>query len=415
MTDQLTPTEPVDGLDERLVRVTSPGDYLRQLGGRLRGGDLGMLPVVLGLIVICLFFYSREPTFLSSRSLVTMTLYAAPLGIIALGIVLVLLLGEIDLSVGTVSGFTSATAAVMFVSHGQSLTLSILAAIALGALIGGFYAVLFVYVGVPSFVFTLAGLLAFEGALYWVLGDQGTINLPRDSGLPVFTRQKFLSDTQGYVLVALVVTAYVASRLWTARQRRAAGLTPPNLLGVALKAIALAAGLGWLTYYLGIDRGWGYLPLLFVGLVVVMDLLLRRTRWGRYVYAVGGNEEAARRAGIRVGLVYGSVFVLCSTFAALGGVLIAGQLTTVSQSSGTTDTNLTAIAAAVIGGTSLFGGRGSAYSALLGILVLQAIRTGLNLMNVDSDVRLIVTGVVLLLAVAIDSVARRARSSSGRG
>lgn len=279
----------------------------------------------------------------------------------------------------------------------------------------GLYAALFVWVGVPSFVFTLAGLLAFEGALYWVLGDQGTVNLPRDSGLPVFTRQKFLSDAQGYVLVALVVALFVGSQLWTIRQKRAAGLTPPNLLGVVLKAAALAVGLGWLTYYLGIDRGWGYLPVLFAGLVVLVDLLLRRTRWGRYVYAVGGNEEAARRAGIRVGMIYGSVFVLCSTFAALGGVLVAGQLTTVSQSSGTTDTNLTAIAAAVIGGTSLFGGRGSAYSALLGILVLQAIRTGLNLMNVDSDVRLIVTGAVLLLAVAIDSVARRARSSSGRG
>jgi len=420
VTDQLTnqtpgPTPAVDAADERLVRVVSPGDYLRQLGGRLRGGDLGMLPVILGLVAICVFFYSQEPTFLSSRSLVTMTLYAAPLGVIALGIVLVLLLGEIDLSVGTVSGFTSATTAVMFVSHGQSLALSILAAIALGALIGAGYAMLFVWVGVPSFVFTLAGLLAFEGALYWVLGDQGTINLPRDSGLPVFTRQKFLSDAQGYALVAIVVAVYVGSRLWTIRQKRAAGLTPPNLLGVVVKGAALAVGLGWLTYYLGIDRGWGYLPVLFAGLVVLMDLLLRRTRWGRYVYAVGGNEEAARRAGIRVGLVYGSVFVLCSTFAALGGVLVAGQLTTVSQSSGTTDTNLTAIAAAVIGGTSLFGGRGSAYSALLGILVLQAIRTGLNLMNVDSDVRLIVTGAVLLLAVAIDSVARRARSSSGRG
>ena len=177
------------------------------------------------------------------------------------------------------------------------------------------------------------------------------------------------------------------------------------------------SGSAFFCYYLGIGdaRGVGYLFTLFVLLVVLMDLLLRKTRWGRHVMAVGGNEEASRRSGIKVGLIYTSVFALCSTFAALGGLMLAGQLTTVSQSSGTTDTNLTAIAAAVIGGTSLFGGRGTAYAALLGMLVLQAITAGLNLINVESEVRFMVTGAVLLLAVAIDSVSRRLRSSSGRG
>lgn len=402
-----------DAADERLVRVVSPTDYLRQLWGRIKGGELGMMPVVLGLIIIGTVFYLYEPTFLSSRSLVSMTLYAAPVGIIALGIVIVLLLGEIDLSVGSVSGFASATMAVLLVDQGRSLWLAMAAAILLGAVIGAFYAALYVWVGVPSFVFSLAGLLAFEGALLWVLSEGG-INIPRDSGIAEFTRNKFLSDGQAYVLVAVVTLGYLGSRLWTIRQRRAAGLTPPNLLGVLLKTVAIGGGLGWLTYYLGIARGWGYLPVLFAALVVLMDFLLRRSRWGRHLFAVGGNEEAARRSGIRVGLIYSSAFVLCSTFAALGGILAAGQLTSVSQASGTGDTNLTAIAAAVIGGTSLFGGRGSAYAALLGIMVLQAIESGLNLMNVDSDVRFIVTGGVLLLAVAIDSVSRRARSSSGR-
>jgi D-xylose transport system permease protein len=155
--------------------------------------------------------------------------------------------------------------------------------------------------------------------------------------------------------------------------------------------------------------------LLFVALVVVMDLALRRTTWGRHVFAVGGNEEAARRAGIKVDLVYVSVFMLTGTLAALGGILAAAQLTSVSQASGGTDTNLTAIAAAVIGGTSLFGGRGTAWAALLGIIVLQSIQSGLNLINVESEIRYMVTGAVLLLAVSIDSVSRRARSSSGRG
>jgi len=403
-----------DASDERLILLVSPRDYLRQTWSRIRGGELGMMPVVLGLIIICTVFYQYEPTFLSSRSLVSMMLFAAPVGIIALGIVIVLLLGEIDLSVGSVSGFAASVMAVLLVDQGQSLWISMGAAIAVGALIGAFYAVLFVYVGVPSFVFSLAGLLAFEGALLWVLSD-GSITVPRDSGIAEFARNKFLTDGQAYTLVALVTLGYLGSRLWTIRQRRAAGLTPPNLILVVLKTVALGGGLAWLTYYLGIARGWGYLPVLFAALVVIMDFLLRRTRWGRHLFAVGGNEEAARRSGIKVGLIYASAFVLCSTFAALGGILAAAQLTSVSQASGTGDTNLTAIAAAVIGGTSLFGGRGSAYAAMLGILVLQAIESGLNLMNVDSDVRFIVTGGVLLLAVAIDSVARRARSSSGRG
>jgi D-xylose transport system permease protein len=182
-----------------------------------------------------------------------------------------------------------------------------------------------------------------------------------------------------------------------------------------VKAGLLLAGLLIVTWWIDKDRGWSYLWLLFVVLVVLMDLALRRTTWGRHLFAVGGNEEASRRSGIKVNRVYVSVFVLCSTLAALGGVLAAGQNTAVTQSTGTTDTNLTAIAAAVIGGTSLFGGRGSAYSAMLGILVLQAIQTGLNVIGVASEVRFIVTGAVLLLAVAIDSISRRARSSSGRG
>jgi len=412
--------EPTTGVaadiaDERLIFSKGIAGWPRLFWNRLKGGELGTLPVIVGLVVICVVFYAREPAFLSSRSLVTLTQFAAPTGVIALGIVLVLLLGEIDLSVGSVAGFTSAVMAVMLVDHGQSLWVAMAAAIGVGLLIGLVYAVLHQVVGVPSFVFSLAGLLAFQGALLYTLGDTGTITLPQDSGLRAFAREKFLSDAQAYGLIALAVAAYVVANVVGIRRRRAAGLTPPSLALVVVKAVLLVAGLGFFAYYLGLARGVGYLFTLFVLLVVVMDLLLRKTRWGRHVTAVGGNEEAARRAGISVGKVYFSVFALTSAFAALGGLLLAGQLTTVSQSSGTTDTNLTAIAAAVIGGTSLFGGRGSAYAALLGMLVLQAITAGLNLINVESEVRFMVTGAVLLLAVAIDSVSRRLRSSSGRG
>ena len=414
MSDASNHSIAADLADERLIRAQGVGGYVRQFVGRLRAGDLGALPVIIGLFVICVGFYSAEPRFLSSRSIVSITQFAAPIGIIALGIVLVLLLGEIDLSVGSVSGFTAAIMAVLVVNEGYSMAVGILAALAVGLLIGAFYAVLYTRVGVPSFVFSLAGLLGFQGALLYVLGTQGTINLPSDSFLVQFTRFEFVSPAVSYVLVVLIALVYAGTQVLGVRRRTAAGLSSPPVLLIAIKAAALLVGLGFLSYYVNIDRGWSYLWVLFAVLVVLMDVALRRTRWGRHVFAVGGNEEAARRSGIRVNRVYFSVFALTSLFAALGGLLQAGLQTSVSQASGTTDTNLTAIAAAVIGGTSLFGGRGSAYAAMLGIIVLQAIQTGLNLVGVDSSVRFMVTGGVLLLAVAIDSVSRRARSSSGR-
>lgn len=405
----------LDLVDERLIAEEGLGGYLRAVGNRLRSGELGNLPVVLGLVVIAAVFYALEPVFLSSRNLEGIMQFAAPVGVISLGIVLVLLLGEIDLSVGAVSGFTSAVMAVLVVQQGQSMLVGVLAAIGVGVLIGLLYAALYTRLGVPSFVFSLAGLLAFQGMLLLTLGDTGTINLPRDSGLVEFARFRFLEGAAAYVLVALVALGYLASQLLTIRTRAAAGLSTPWMPLVLVRTALLGGGLAALTAYLGVSRGWPYLFLFFVALVVVLDVALRRTRWGRHLLAVGGNEEASRRSGIRVGLVYTSAFVGASALAAVGGLLAAAQVTSVSQGSGLGDTNLTAIAAAVIGGTSLFGGRGSAYSALLGILVLTAIQNGLNLLGVDSAVRFVVTGGVLLLAVAIDSVSRRARAASGRG
>ncbi|WP_203338659.1 sugar ABC transporter permease [Nocardioides limicola] len=404
-----------DLADERLIRVQGLSGLVHMTWNRLRSGELGSLPVVVGLVVISILFYAMEPRFLSSRSLVSITQFAAPIGIIALGIVLVLLLGQIDLSVGSVSGLAAAGMAVLVVRHGYSELVGIMAALTVGLLIGAVYAVLHNRLGVPSFVFSLAGLLGFQGLLLYVLGRQGTINLPSGSFLVEFTRFKFVTGLTSYVLVLAVVAVFLATQLWGIRTRTRAGLSAPGQGAVLIKVGLLAVGLLVLTWYVNLDRGWSYLWLFFVFLVVVMDLLLRRTRWGRHVFAVGGNEEAARRSGVKVGRIYFTVFASCSMLAAVGGLLAAGLQTSVSQASGTTDTNLTAIAAAVIGGTSLFGGRGSAYSAMLGIIVLQAIQSGLNMVGVDSSVRFMVTGGVLLLAVAIDSVSRRARSSSGRG
>ena len=362
MTDIDEPVAAVaaDLQDERLIQAEGLGAVVRQFVNRLKGGDLGSLPVVAGLVIICAVFYALEPRFLSSFTLVSITQFAAPVGIISLGIVLVLLLGEIDLSVGSVSGFAAAILAIVVVRESQSFVLGLMAGIGAGVAVGLLYSLLYVKVGVPSFVFSLAGLIAFEGGLLYVLGDDGTLNLPSDSWFIQFARFNFLPDAVAYVLVAVICGLYLFSQLLGRRRRIKADLTPSWLPLAIAKTVFMAAGLAFLTYYLGIDRGWSYLWLVFVALVVLMDLALRKTTWGRHLFAVGGNEEAARRSGIRVGMIYTSVFVGCSSLAALGGLLSAGLQTSVSQTSGTGDTNLTAIAAAVIGGTSLFGGRGSA-------------------------------------------------------
>lgn len=406
---------PADLADERLTQEKGFSGALTVLRRRVQGGELGVLPVIVGIVAIAIIFYVQNPAFLASRTLVNITLFAAPIGIISLGIVLVLLLGQIDLSVGSLSGLAASIMGVLVVYHGWPMWAALLIAMATGAAIGTIYGLLFAKVGVPSFVITLAGLLGLAGFQLIVLGPRGTINLPTESWFVQFVRFKFLSPVASYVLVVLVTALYAVGSLAGIRRRKAAGLSAPSTTGVLVRSVLMLVGLGYLAYYLNIDRGFGYLPLLFVALVVVMDLVLRKRKWGRHLFAVGGNVEAARRSGINVDVIRISVFAATGLFAALGGLLAAAQLTSVSQASGAGDTNLTAIAAAVIGGTSLFGGRGSAYSALLGILVLQMIQSGLNLLGVDSSVRFVVTGAVLLLAVSIDSVARRARSSSGRG
>jgi ABC-type xylose transport system permease subunit len=405
----------LDRSDERLADDSSPRAMLDGFVRRIRSGDLGMMPVITGLVIIWIVFYTQNPRFLSSRNLVELSLDSATIGMISIGVVLVLLLGEIDLSIGSVSGVAGSILAVLLVYQGWPLPTAILTAVATGLAIGVFYGLLFTRFGVPSFVMTLAGLLAFLGLQLTVLGSRGTVNLPVNSWIVDFASFKFLPPVVSYVLAAVAGAAYFVFRAATIRRRVAANLSAASMLSVAIRAVLITAAIAAGAYYLNLDRGIGWMPLFWVLTIVVIDLLLRRTTWGRHVFAVGGNEEAARRAGIAVERVYISVFALCSGFAALGGVLAAARLQSVAQSSGGTDTNLMAIAAAVIGGTSLFGGRGSAYAALFGMLVLQSITSGLNLIGVEAEVRYMVTGAVLLLAVTIDSLSRRARKSSGRG
>jgi ABC-type xylose transport system permease subunit len=405
---------PADLQDERLIASNGISGAVSAFTSRLRSGDLGSVPVVAGLIIIWVVFQIANSSFLTSRNLVNLTLQTTSVGVLALGIVLVLLLGEIDLSIGSVSGLAAAVLGVTFVNKGWPLVLSLVVSAVLGLVIGLFYGALYTRFGVPSFVITLAGLLGFLGLQLLVLGKEGTLNIPFDSAIVKFASQSYLSPALAYGLVVVVVAVYVLSRLRSRGARAAAGLSAAPTTMIAIKAAALALVLLIPVIVLNGDRGVSSMFLLFVALVVATDFMIRKTRWGRSVMAVGGNVEAARRAGINVRFIYLSVFAACSTFAAVGGILGAARLIAVNQSSGGGDTNLNAIAAAVIGGTSLFGGRGSAYSALLGALVIMSIANGLALLSLDSSVRYMVTAGVLLVAVTIDSLSRRSRQAHGR-
>jgi D-xylose transport system permease protein len=303
---------------------------------------------------------------------------------------------------------------VLWVNMGWPVVAAILAAIAVGALIGYIYAQLFNRFGMPSFVATLAGLLAVLGMQLYILGPTGSINLPYGSPLVNFGQLLTIPAWIAYGLAALPGILILVTGYRTAARRRAAGLSARSLTGVVFQAVVVTVVIELIVVYLNQARGVPWMFGLFVALVVGMNYALTRTKWGRSMTAVGGNREAARRAGINVKAIYTSAFVYCAGFAALGGVLAASRLASASQQAGTGDVNLNAIAAAVIGGTSLFGGRGSAYSALLGVIVIQSIASGLTLLDLSSSLRYMITGGVLAIAVIVDSLARRSRVSHGR-
>ncbi|MBY3155948.1 sugar ABC transporter permease [Rhizobium laguerreae] len=404
----------LDRRDERVHHDDNLAGSIRAFGDRIRSGDLGSLPVIVGLAIIWTVFQALNPVFLSSSNLVNMLFDCSTVGVISLGIVCILMVGEIDLSVGSVSGFASALVGVFWVNQGWPVVLAILAAMIVGALIGSLYAFLFNRFGMPSFVSTLSGLLAVLGLQLYILGATGSINLPYGSWLVSFGQIMVMPDPVAYLLVALAGIAFFFSSYRTSARRRAAGLSAKSAGGLLVRAIIITVALEAVAFYLNQSRGIPWMFGLFVGLVAAMNYALTRTKWGRSMHAVGGNREAARRSGINVSRIYTSAFVMCALLAATGGVLSAARLATASQQAGTGDVNLNAIAAAVIGGTSLFGGRGSAYSALLGIIVIQSIASGLTLLDLSSSLRYMITGAVLAVAVIVDSLARRSRISHGR-
>ncbi len=387
------------------------GEYMRAYWRRVRAGDLGSLPIIIGLIVIVAIFTSLNPVFLSPRNFVNLVLQMAGLTTIAIGVVFVLLLGEIDLSVGYVSGVAAVAMVRLSVEEGLPWFLAIGGAIVIAAIIGLLQGTVITRFRVPSFVVTLAGLLIWNGVVLITLAGRGTfrINDPTIRGIA----NAFLPPALGYALAVLFVVAYALLQFTRRRARVAADLPSVPVLILVVRVAAVAAMVLGAVFYLNLNRGVPYAGLIVVLLLVVWSLVANRTRYGRHVYAVGGNAEAARRAGINVGAIRTSVFVIASTMAALGGIVLASRLQSVDQSVGGGDLLLNAIAAAVIGGTSLFGGRGKVTSALSGALVIQSVANGMALLNLSAGARFVVTGLVLLGAVLLDSLSARSRSASG--
>jgi D-xylose transport system permease protein len=411
--------EPVEGL-------TALGVYARGYLARVRGGELGSIPALVGLVVITAVFAVVHQGFLSAYNIEALVIQAAPIIVMAMGLVFVLLLGEIDLSAGTTGGLCSAMTAVLMLRHGTSWWLALVVGLVAGALIGFGMGWLRARVGIPSFVITLATFLAFQGVTLILIGGQGSVNLPDNSPL-IKLENSFVPLWLGWTLLALFVGGYAAIKLNDALGRRRAGLSHAPFTVIAAKVVALAALGAAFTYEMGINRnlttnaffsnkaqGIPWVVVLLVILYAVWHFVLSRTRYGRHVYAVGGNDEAARRAGIVVSRIRISVFVICSGMAAVSGMVAASLLQSVQSNAGAGNTLLLAVGAAVIGGTSLFGGHGRVVDAVLGGLVVAVITNGMSdlIQGADSaGYEWVVTGAVLLLAAGFDAVVRRGRAS----
>ena len=390
--------------------ATVPGP--REAVRRLAQGELGSLRVLIVLAIVWIVFAIAHDRFLTAVNLTNLALQIAAVGTISIGVVLILLLGEIDLSVGAVSGLSAAVMASLSAKAGWPAVPAILAGLGTGAAIGLFQGTVTTRLEIPSFVVTLAGLLTWQGALLAVLGKTGTVNLTAPGIVDL--ANTFYSDAVGWIVAALAIAAIVGGALLNRRRRASAGLRTEPATALALRVGAATIAIVGAVAILNSDRGTPLALLILIGLVVVFDALATRTVFGRHVYAVGGNAEATRRAGVRVDGVRTAVFVLASTLAAAGGVLEASRLLAVNQSSGGGDLLLLAIAGPVIAGVSLFGGRGRVWAALLGALVIGSISNGMDLLALESSVKFMVTGGVLLAAVALDAIARKRRRASGR-
>jgi D-xylose transport system permease protein len=413
----MTGQEPEDTRrrDPRLiVRGRGAAGYVAEFVRGARSGELGSLPVLVALLAIWLIFQTLDGDFLSPRNLSNLSVDIVGMGMIAVGIVFVLLVGDIDLSIGSVSGLAAAAFAVLNVHHGVPEWLAVLVAVLSGAAVGAVHGFFVARMGVPALIVTLAGLLGWNGLMLYIMGTSGSINLDSEGLVATLTHHHFTSPAVGLGLAALSVSGYLAVACRQRSRRLAAGVPSRPLSEIAVRAGALAAAAFGGAAVLNEFEGLPLALLLFLIVLAGLDFVLRRTPYGRKVFALGGGIEAARRAGINVVWVRMSVFTVSGTMAAIGGLFLASRVSSVGQSLGSGEVMIDVIAAAVIGGTSLFGGRGTTWSALLGVLVIQSIASGMALLGVQVAVQFMITGGVLLAAVVVDSLSRRLQTAHGR-
>jgi len=397
------------------------GDGVRTYLERVRGGDMGALPAVFGLIVLCAVFTALRPAFLTPINIANLFTQGAQITVIAMGLVFVLLLGEIDLSAGFASGVCAAVLAVTLTVHGLPWYVAVVAALVTGMVIGTVLGTLVAKVGIPSFVVTLAGFLAFQGVVLLLVRGGTNISIRDEVILAIANRN--LPPALSWALYAVGVAGYAAMLLLRAHRRRSRSLPadPMSLIALRIGAVAVIAGV--VVYVLNLERSLNPLRISLKGVPVVVPLIvlllilwtfvLRRTAFGRHIYAVGGNAEAARRAGINVDRIKIAAFVICSTMAAVGGIVAASRGASVDPNTGGSNVLLYAVGAAVIGGTSLFGGKGRVLDAVLGGAVIAVIDNGMGLMGYSAGVKYIVTGAVLLLAAGVDALSRKRAAASG--
>jgi D-xylose transport system permease protein len=417
MTDQ-TPTTAASDFTMDTEQQTLSGQLRAYLQRFKTGGELGLLPAFLAIVLLTLFFVWRaDKAFATKYNFGNYWQQAAPICMLAAGVSFVLLLGEIDLGAGYTAGVSAAILADQLRS-GTSLAVALLLAAGAAIVIGFFNGWLVARVGIPSFVVTLSGFLAWQGVLLLIAGEGG--NIPVEDKTIVAIENRNMPLWLGWLLWVLVAGGYVLATLNRARVRRARDLPGEPVATTIVKSVSLAAVWGIVTLLLSAPRGatrlkgvpWVILLVLIV--VVGLTFLLNRTAWGRHLYAVGGNAEAARRAGINVARVKMSAFVMCSLLAFVAGIILASRLNSVDPQTGGNDTLLIAIGAAVIGGTSLFGGRGRLVNAVVGGLVFALINNGLPLLGTQWGInfskagpKFLVNGAVLLLFASIDALTRK--------
>lgn len=380
----------------------------------VRAGEIGSLPVVVGMIIISVIFQVQNDKFLSAQNLSNLIIQMAPVAFIAIGVVFVLLIGEIDLSVGVVSGVGGIILARLLVPDGNEVSwyVAILISSAVALAIGLVHGVFVAKWGVPSLIVTLSTFFIGTGVVLALAGQQGLVRVQNETIIDIAAT--FLSSGVGWALAGVAVIVYAAAMYTSDRANLEQGLTSQSMAMFGAK-IALAAMIAFgMVAITNSDRGFPLVGLIMFATAILWAVIAERTRFGRHIYAVGGNEEAARRAGINVDRIKIACFMITSFMAAIGGLVLASRLRSVDNSAGGGTLLLYSIASAVIGGTSLFGGRGKVSSALKGALVIASVESGMGLLGYPSDRKFIVTGLILLLAVTIDSGTRRARQSSGR-